>query len=355
MKTDCLLDFSAIRIGYVPFSPTLQAPGDRRRFVYYAQQNDIAFEIARPEKNYDIILLTQRADLSVWSKYPRGKTKIVYDLVDSYLSIPKSNLKSVFRGTAKYLFRENKFLRFNYWNAIRDMCLRADAVVCSTLEQKDEISKYSENVNIILDYFTDDIRCIKHDYRHGCPINIVWEGLPENVEAISQIKNVLRDLSKQHAIKLHIISDIEYWKYLNKVGKRYTLNTARKIYNNVSVHNWNEDTFSKIATGCDIAIIPLDLNNPLMRGKPENKLVLFWKMGIPTIVTGTPAYVRAMKNCGLDTWCNGYDEWYKKLDRYIKNVDKRRQEGIKVRQFAEKNYSDNRYHNQWEQVLKSIL
>jgi hypothetical protein len=39
-----------MKIGYVPCSTSLELPGDRRRFVFYAQQRGIAFEIADPAK-----------------------------------------------------------------------------------------------------------------------------------------------------------------------------------------------------------------------------------------------------------------------------------------------------------------
>ena len=35
-----------LKIGYVPMSRDLKHPGDRRRFLYYAKQRNINFEIA---------------------------------------------------------------------------------------------------------------------------------------------------------------------------------------------------------------------------------------------------------------------------------------------------------------------
>ena len=36
-----------LSIGYAPYSSDFSAPGDRRRFVYYANSKAIDFEIAR--------------------------------------------------------------------------------------------------------------------------------------------------------------------------------------------------------------------------------------------------------------------------------------------------------------------
>ena len=71
------------RIGYVPYNPTLKAPGDRRRFVAYAQARNLPFELARFDERYDIVILSEVADLSIWPNYRQGK--VVYDLIDFVL------------------------------------------------------------------------------------------------------------------------------------------------------------------------------------------------------------------------------------------------------------------------------
>ena len=37
------------------------------------------------------------------------------------------------------------------------------------------------------------------------------------------------------------------------------------------------------------------MNDPMMVGKPKNKLLLFWRMGLPTLVSAIPSYKRAMQ------------------------------------------------------------
>ena len=81
------------RIGYVPYSSSLAMPGDRRRFVAYARARNLPFELARPKERYDIVVLSELADISVWCDYPYGK--IVYDLIDSYLAIPRTDWKQM--------------------------------------------------------------------------------------------------------------------------------------------------------------------------------------------------------------------------------------------------------------------
>ena len=117
------------RIGYVPMSNSLNSPGDKRRFAYYASKRNLTFEIADPLRKYDLIVLTQNADLSIWSQYERGGAKIIYDFIDSYLALAKVNIKGWMRGFAKYLSGKSRYLKLNHWKALEEMCSRADAVV----------------------------------------------------------------------------------------------------------------------------------------------------------------------------------------------------------------------------------
>ena len=357
------MNLSELKIGFVPYGD-LEHPWNLRNFVFYARKRKLQFEIEQADKDYDIIVLSPLADISVWSKYPRGKAKVIFFLVDSYLSIPQRNFKGIFRGLAKFIVREQKHLRLNYLKSLQAMCARADAVVCTTLEQKSEISKYCDNTHVILECHFKAVRHSKSDYNIGSRINLVWEGLPANVEGFSQIKDVLIDLRKKYPISLHIITDLVHKKYLNRIGRTHMIDEVEKIFGDAShlnnesmfyMYQWNLDTFSHIVTACDIAIIPINTNKPLARGKPENKLLLFWRMGMPTLVSSTPAYTRAIDACGLDSYCKNNGEWAAKLENLMVDVEARKKVGLTGKQHADSCYSEKIYMEKWDRLFESVL
>ena len=59
---------------------------------------------------------------------------------------------------------------------------------------------------------------------------------------------------------------------------------------------------------CDLALIPIP-NHALMRSKPENKLILFWMLGLPTVVTDTPSYARVMRDAGVNCAASDLAQW----------------------------------------------
>lgn len=340
------------RIGYVPYSPSLERPGDRRRFVYYARKRNLPFEIASPDKDYDLVVLSECADISVWSRYDRGH--IVYDLIDSYLAIPRNDLKGLLRGTAKFLSRQSRYLQVDHWAAIADLCRRSSAVVCSTEEQKRDISVFNTNTHIVLDIHSPVVSRAKESYSAGRPFRLVWEGLPHTLYSLVGIRDVLEEIRREIPLELHIITDPVYFRYLGRYGQRQTLTSVRKIFPWAVLHEWREDTLADTVCSCDLAVIPLCLDDPFAAGKPENKLLLFWRLAMPAVVSATPAYRRAMASCGADLACVTGQEWYAALKGLIMSEEKRREAGVKGKWLADQSYGEECLLGRWDSVFASI-
>ena len=139
-----------IRVAYVGMSNDYKLPGDRRRFSGFAKYSHLKIENFKPNKKYDLIVLSQKADLSYFYKLDLGNTKIIFDFIDAYLHETLS-IKQIFRGLLKYLTGQNKFLHLNYKNLIIKICRKANYIICTSEAQKKEIRKYNKNVEIILD------------------------------------------------------------------------------------------------------------------------------------------------------------------------------------------------------------
>lgn len=349
------MDLTKLRIGYVPMSDNFQAPGDKRRFSYYAKSRNLNFEIADPSKKYDLVVLSQNVDLSIWCNYDHDETKIVYDFIDSYLAVPRNEIKGRLRGLAKYVSGKSKYLRLNQWKSIEAMCSRADAVVCSTDEQALDIKPFCKNVHQILDVHSSVHKCTKNNYESDKVFNIVWEGQADNIFQFNFLRSVFFELQKKHEIALHFVTDLSYQRFVGKYWKTYTSDIVKGLCNRVYIYEWNEIVCSKIITSCDLAVIPVDLMNPLVKGKPENKLVLFWRMGMPVITSATPSYIRAMNKAGLDMVCKTKDDWCAMLEKYILNQNAREKAGILGRNSACENYSEDDILDRWDKVFISIL
>ena len=349
------MNLSELRIGYLPYDQNFRKPGDNRRFVYYANRRNLNFEIANPSEKYDLLVLSQNADLSIWPDYNLGgNTKIVYEAINSYLAVPKNELKGRLRSFAKFVSRKSKHLRFNEWKAIEDMCSRADAVVCSTSEQEIDIKPFCDNVHLILDVHSEVSTRVKNNYKSDKIFNIVWEGMADNVYQFEILKNVFSDLETRHEIALHFVTDLTYFKYLGKYGKKNTIDIVKGLCKNIYLYDWNKLTCSEIICSTDLAVIPVDLTNPLVLGKPENKLLLFWRMGMPTITSSTPAYNRSMDKAGLPMTCANEKQWIATIEKYLNDENLRRKAGLAGKKLTELEYNEEITLKKWDALFKSL-
>jgi glycosyltransferase involved in cell wall biosynthesis len=342
-----------LKIGYVPLNPDLvTAPGDYRRFVRYANIRGVSYEIAKLEKVYDVVIVTQGADITLWKDYQHGV--IVYDLIDSYLSIPKTNIKGIFRGLAKYIAGQHNKLEFSYWKTIKRMCIKAGVVICSTKEQRSKILPYCPKTLIILDYHSDVIRSLKQNYKLGNTVKLIWEGLPSNLYQLEYLKNVLLRLDRKYNIELHIATKLIYSRFLGKYGVTSVEKQAGKIFKNVIMHEWKKETISDLVCKCDIAIIPIDGNYPLTKFKPENKILFFWKVGIPVVASNIVSYSRVMNNANLSFTCENEKDWFNKIESLILSETLRKSTAISGKKYANNVFCDKSISDKWDNVFKCI-
>ncbi len=344
---------SEARIGYTPVSVDLRQPSDRRRFAFYAARRGLTFERAVPGDDLDLVVLTSASDILRWRHTP-PRTKLVYDLIDSYLAQPRTALRSVGRGVAKRLTGETSVLTFDYRRAIEEMCRRADAVVCTTVEQRRDILALCPNVHVVLDHHGDDALAVKYRYAASFPFRLVWEGLPHTLPAFATIAPALRELQVRNDAELHIVTDLEFYQYARAIRRRRTALIAAKLFDRFALHAWSPELLSTLVPTCDLAIIPANLRDPFSAGKPENKLLLMWRLGLPTVTAATPAYRRAMGAAGLDLLCATPQDWMSTLQRLIDDEDERARAGQAGREYVGAHHTTESLLHDWDRVFASV-
>jgi hypothetical protein len=343
------------RIGYSTLRNDTSGPGDRRRFCHYAARRGIAFEFARPEDRYDVVISNVTGDLSVWSRLPRS-TRFVLDMVDSYLSVPRTDLRGQLRGVLKFAFGHTRRLHLDFRALIEASCRRADAVVCASEEQRQAVLPFCPNVHVILDFQDEVVRSIKSDYARGDVFNLVWEGLAINLVSMRGFASAFRQLASRHPLKLHLLTDLEYAMGSTNIGMKPTTKLVRRLFGDapVVVYQWNEEIFSAICTACDLAVIPIPADSPYYVAKPESKLILFWRMGLPVVTSDTPSYARAMKEAGLAWTCRGEADWIATLERLMGDEAARRDAGERGRVYADRAYGEAVLLEKWDRVFESL-
>ncbi|HEY8550538.1 MAG TPA: hypothetical protein VIL35_11320 [Vicinamibacterales bacterium] len=347
-----------LRLAYVPSSPDFSSATDRRRVVRYARQRGHHIEAPRDGVEYDAVVVPYFSDVSVWLRRPRGRTKIIFELSDSYLHVPRTDLASLVRGPVRYLLRQHRYLEWNTAHGlIQRMAERADAVVCSTPEQRQKLLPFNRKVHAILDIHTGDVQVVKREYRRGPTLNLFWEGFGVNVHTLGVLAEPLRQLAAEIPLALHVMSDLKFRIRNSPLPSRRTDDLLRRLLPGVRtyVYQHNNLMLSVLATSMDLAVIPMGRESPLHWAKAENKLLLMWRMGIPTLTSPTPAYARTMAAAGLDMTCESARDWVEALRRYANDEGLREQAARIGRDYAEREHGEERILERWDALFRDVL
>jgi hypothetical protein len=343
-------------VGYATRSTDFVEPGARRRFAHYAARRGLNLEPARPDLPYDLVVVTAMSDLGAWRRAPKS-TRLIVDLVDSYLDVPSSDWRAAVRGLAKFTFGRTRSLHLDYRRLIEVTCQRAEVVVCANEEQRSRLLQHAPRVHPILDFLTELPEGAKDRYARGDTFHLVWEGLPWNLATFRVVRDALRELRRHERIALHLVTALERPFAFGDLGRFSTPALARRVLgtNDVYLYQWNVHMLPALCAASDLAIIPIPREDPFMWAKPENKLLGFWRMGLPVVTSPTPAYARVMKAAGLELTCGSTEEWVETLGRLMVDEAARREAAERGRAYARLACDEDTLLARWDAVLGEAL
>lgn len=341
-------------IGYVPFTRTLSTAGDRRRFPRYASIRGLEYQVGPDLVDPSIVVVSYNSDLGLWAKAPPN-IKVVIDLPDAYLD-ERFGFRTAFRGLAKWLAGDTRSLSLDYRRSLEACLRRADAVVCSTDEQLRKIRNLCDNVHAILDFHGELGSYSPIAQRNDREMDLVWEGLPPSLPALESILPAIEDLAGNRRVGLHVVTDLRAPRYMNRFLYQETSRLVARWGFPVSLYQWDVRILPAVARSCDLALVPVDLRDSMATGKPENRLRLFWRLGLPVVASASPAHIRAVRSIGMtqEVLCETIGDWKETLLALAEDPVARKQIATVGHTAAMSIYSDEAIADSWDRVLESI-
>jgi hypothetical protein len=302
------------RIGFDGYSSDYSGPGDRRRFAAYARQLGLAYDRPRLDSDHDVIIITQNSDLPGWIARKRRDGKrcppLIMDLVDSYFEQKRLD-ERILKGVGRYVEGRDSILSADFRETLKRACAAVDGIWCSTPEQRETIRQYNSNVEVSFDWIDDELPAPKSDYAREGRLKLVWEGQAGTLFSMKTIIDALNEVSD--LIELHVVTDPSTPRWYGRLGKLTPQEMLKDLRCPVRHSVWRKSDFAGHIVAADLALAPMDLRHPMVAGKPENKLVLLWKLGMPVLTGATIAYRRAMAAAGLDMVCESPADWIDKI------------------------------------------
>ena len=343
-----------LKIGYSSQVPDLSHPADRRRLVYWANQR--GHEIIQDlTSTVDVIVLSGRSDFSKVEKY-QETAPVIIDLVDGYLE-NENPIIDFARGLGKLGVGQISGNPRRFSVVLSDAISLADATICASIEQQVPIEKFTKNSYAILDFHEEFpfIPFANKSYQH----QLLWEGQAFTVGGLLSLHSVFSGVLEDIPIALNVVTDLEVPRILGQFGKKNTMERVGKLPQlfgkDFRLTPWSLPNVIASARDSIISIIPLAPGNVLNPLKPENRLLIMWRLGLPCLTSPTLAYNRVMQEVGIDGVCDNASDWRQKLEELIEVPAIRREVVEKGQAYVREKHNVIDTLNRWDEAIESVL
>ena len=257
--------------------------------------------------------------------YRKVAKKIIYDMEDNILIIPKNEINPItssFKSVKKYQY----------------LISSADQVIVS--------SKYMENICNKLNnknnsnYICASINLNRYNQitkKNKPTINIGWTGTFSTKKYLKIIEPVIQDISKIRNINFIVIGDFDY----NLEGV--------KVQNII----WNKSREISDLNKIDIGIYPL-FEDEWVLGKSGLKALQYMALGIPTVATNYGNIKNIITNNLNGYLVNNREEWIRILTKLCDDIDLRNYVGKNGRKHIEKFYSVDAISKKYLNVINNL-
>lgn len=110
----------------------------------------------------------------------------------------------------------------------------------------------------------------------------------------------------------------------------------------------------EIASECDFGVIPILENDEFARLKPENKLLIYWRLGLQTLFSDTPSYVRLADEVGVPEYSVKSGKWAEKLKEISTPPHSLNENILNAQEYLLRFHSEEVILGQWKNALSSL-
>jgi hypothetical protein len=334
-----------LKIGYFPLSQDLKHPGDRRRVVAWAAARGHELLINQ-NRRVDVVLMSERSDYLNLSR--AGSVPTVFDLVDGYLGIDDwrqdwaIGISKSIRGLVRTYPRSLRSI-------LRETCKLSNLVICSSVEQRATILPFNSNVQVILDNHSE----IPHlPFNRNSSLGIFWEG---TIYTLGSLQKLVEQLSMAPQM-FEIVTDVKYKRIGNSFFTADTVKRLNKtfIHHDFCLNSWSVSNLLAARNRSSLAVLPSFVDSGLHLLKPENRLLIMFKLGLPTLTSPIPSYSRIESNLKTKITCNSIEEWADMILQFQNNPEMAEDQVLKGQKFVEENHNVEILFSKWDKAFETF-
>ena len=187
-------------------------------------------------------------------------------------------------------------------------------------------------------------------------MRLLWEGQPATISGLNQI---LPFLSANLAFHLELVTDPEYFRFMNKYlkGQTASLIEWQKLdkLGEMNLRSWSIQNLTQASRASAVGILPLNLSKPMMGMKPENRMLIMWRMGLPCLVSPLESFKRVAQNAQVDAVCVSNQDWLDQLLKLSTEVSYVNDQMERAQSYLQEFHSKEVLLKKWDQLARFVL
>lgn len=306
--------------------------------------------VASDSRDIDFVFISEGTDF-LRASNSCGAPK-VFDLIDGYLGT-NSFPNDLLRGSIKSFLRQHRTYPRPYSSIVAETCEKVDLVICSSEEQKTTIYPYNQNVHVILDNHSEFPFLKFNAYSQERKKVLFWEGTTFTLEGIERLLSTatLQDF------QVNLVTDVKHprltGRFLNQsVVKRLAKNLPDTSY---ELTPWSLSNVIEKAKLSSTAILPVDTRDQLQVLKPENRLLIMFRLALPCFASNIPSYARVENNIGCRITCKSLQEWEYFVNKSVLDSAWAENQVNLGQRYLKENHSEEIIFDKWDKAIQTIL
>jgi len=342
---------------YDAYSADLTQISDRRRSGLWINLPD--FEVVGDDgAPIDVQVITPFTDPFLISRLKPGVLTVL-DIVDGYLIEDAPFIKDYLRYFLRSSKREALKKPKRFSKSLREVCSKVDLIVVASNEQARIAGLYNPHVTVIRDSHDELGKPLNIKlFNKTQGFNIFWEGLGFTIFHFEEVVKELGEFLIETNSTLNLVTNETFPRYAAKFGKIKAIKLIQKIFGpaakNVHIHAWSQEKVREIARKCDFGVIPILENDKFGRLKPENKLLIYWRLGLQTLFSDTPSYVRLADEVGVSEYSVESGKWKEKLTEISRAPGCLNENMLNIPDYLLRFHSEELVLDQWKRALNSL-